>query len=99
MTINGSMQTGTINAIKCLKPPPISSIITAYHQGSRPETFSMRNAIVLAAGLLFAGSALSADPPKITWKRTVIDKKFNSEGVTIGDVNKDGKMDVITGEI
>lgn len=59
----------------------------------------MRTAIVLVAGLLFACPALSADADKITWKRTVVDKKFNSEGVAIGDFNKDGKMDVITGEV
>ena len=55
--------------------------------------------IVIAAGFLFAGPVFSADPPKITWKRTVIDKKFHSEGVAIGDVNNDRKMDVITGEV
>jgi hypothetical protein len=41
-----------------------------------------------------------ADPeaPKITWKKTVVDRRFVSEGVAIADVNKDGKMDVVTGE-
>ena len=34
----------------------------------------------------------------ITWKKIVVDKKFRSEGVAIADVNKDGKMDVLTGE-
>lgn len=46
--------------------------------------------------------ANSAEPPKgttIGWKKTVIDTKFTSEGVAIGDVNKDGKMDILTGEI
>jgi hypothetical protein len=38
------------------------------------------------------------DGPKITWKKTVIDNKFRSEGVAIADVNKDGKMDILTGE-
>jgi hypothetical protein len=36
---------------------------------------------------------------KITWKKTVIDKKFLSEGVAVADVNKDGKMDILTGEV
>ena len=68
----------------------------------------MRSRILLcAAGMLAAGllalPARSADPaPKsaspITWKKTVIDKRFVSEGVAIADVNKDGKMDVLTGE-
>jgi hypothetical protein len=44
----------------------------------------------------------SAQPSKaltnITWKKTVLDKVFHSEGVAVADVNKDGKIDVLTGE-
>jgi hypothetical protein len=46
----------------------------------------------------FLGGA-EQEVPKITWKLTVVDKRFNSEGVAIADVNKDGQMDVLTGEI
>jgi hypothetical protein len=35
---------------------------------------------------------------EITWKKTVIDRVFRSEGVAVADVNKDGKMDILTGE-
>jgi len=35
---------------------------------------------------------------KITWKKTVIDPVFRSEGVAIADVNKDGKMDILVGD-
>jgi hypothetical protein len=35
----------------------------------------------------------------ISWKKTVIDTKFRSEGATVADVNKDGKMDILTGEV
>ncbi|HYH67154.1 MAG TPA: VCBS repeat-containing protein [Urbifossiella sp.] len=35
---------------------------------------------------------------KISWKRTVLDTKFRSEGVAVADVNKDGKIDVLNGE-
>ncbi|MBM3982960.1 MAG: VCBS repeat-containing protein [Planctomycetes bacterium] len=42
--------------------------------------------------------AAKADGPKITWKKTVIDHRFRSEGVAVGDVNKDGKLDVLNGE-
>jgi hypothetical protein len=48
---------------------------------------------------------LSADAEKksadtgITWKKTTIDKRFLSEGVAVADVNKDGKMDILTGEL
>ncbi len=47
----------------------------------------------------------AADPPKekddtsITWKKPVIDKKFRSEACAVADVNKDGKMDILTGEV
>src|SRR5207248_6364013 len=36
--------------------------------------------------------------PPVTWKKTVLDKVFRSEGVAVADVNKDGKMDVLSGE-
>ncbi len=34
----------------------------------------------------------------ITWKKTVIEGKFRSEGVAIADVNKDGKLDILIGD-
>jgi len=34
----------------------------------------------------------------ITWKKTVVDKLFRSEGVGVGDFNKDGKMDIFVGD-
>ena len=42
--------------------------------------------------------AESKTEPKITWKKTVLDNRFRSEGVAIADVNKDGKIDVLNGE-
>src|SRR5439155_9691818 len=52
--------------------------------------------------------AAVADPPRtaapgvpadqITWKKTVLDKVFRSEGVAVADVNKDGKIDILNGE-
>ena len=42
----------------------------------------------------FAGDK---DKP-ISWKKTVIEGKFRSEGVAIADVNKDGKLDVLIGD-
>ena len=55
----------------------------------------MRRALVLAAALI-AAPAAAKDP---TWTKTVVDPKFRSEGVAIADVNKDGKKDVLVGEI
>jgi hypothetical protein len=40
----------------------------------------------------------AAPADAITWKKTVLDPVFRSEGVAVADVNKDGKMDVINGE-
>ena len=34
----------------------------------------------------------------VSWKKTVIEGKFRSEGVAIADVNKDGKLDVLIGD-
>ncbi len=52
----------------------------------------------MAVALAPAPAAPKADEVKITWKKTVLDDKFRSEGVAIADVNKDGKMDVLNGE-
>jgi hypothetical protein len=62
----------------------------------------MRFALTLVVLASLAVIGFAAEPAKettITWKKTVIDRKFNSEGVAIADVNKDGKMDILTGEI
>ena len=48
--------------------------------------------------LLAAVGFSAAAEPTITWKKTVLDKKFRSEGCAIGDVNKDGKLDVMNAE-
>jgi hypothetical protein len=53
---------------------------------------------LLAAIALVPAAAEEEKTTDITWKRTVVDTKFRSEGVAIADVNKDGKMDVVTGE-
>jgi FG-GAP-like repeat len=51
-------------------------------------------AILPAPATVLAGES---DSP-ISWKKTVIEGKFRSEGVGIGDVNKDGKLDVLIGD-
>jgi hypothetical protein len=35
----------------------------------------------------------------ITWKKTAVDRVFRSEGVAIADVNRDGKMDILAGDV
>ncbi len=64
----------------------------------------MRFLVSLAAALLCAGlsftllAAEGTPAASITWKKTVLDKAFRSEGVTAFDVNKDGKIDIVNGE-
>lgn len=50
------------------------------------------------AAILPAAPYARPDEPKITWKKTVLDTKFRSEGVAVADVNQDGKIDVLNGE-
>lgn len=35
----------------------------------------------------------------ISWKKIVLDTKFRSEGAAVADVNKDGKADILVGEL
>jgi hypothetical protein len=48
-----------------------------------------------------AGAPASPDTgaDNITWKKTQVDKVFRSEGVAVADVNKDGKLDIIAGDV
>src|SRR5258705_39386 len=58
--------------------------------------------LALGIGVLAALTvpvAQAEDAANITWKRTQLDKKFRSEGVAILDVNKDGKMDILVGDV
>jgi hypothetical protein len=44
--------------------------------------------------------APAGDQPrfKVTWKKTIVDDAFRSEGVCVTDVNKDGRPDIIVGD-
>jgi hypothetical protein len=55
--------------------------------------------LVFALALLLAADDKKSDDTGITWKKTVIDKNFRAEGVAIADVNKDGKMDILAGDV
>jgi hypothetical protein len=55
-------------------------------------------AATVAAALLPAAQPPRTDPAAITWKKTVLDRKFRSEGVAVADVNKNGQIDVLNGE-
>lgn len=58
----------------------------------------------VAVGLfLLLPPAVQAQPstgaPQIDWKRLKVDDTFRSEGVAAADVNRDGKMDVMIGDL
>ncbi len=55
-------------------------------------------ALLASAVVVSAQEAKLNRSTKISWKKTVIDKTFRSEGVAVADVNKDGKMDIIVGD-
>jgi len=44
-------------------------------------------------------SASAAPAEELTWQRIKLDEAFRSEGVAAADVNRDGRMDVIAGDI
>src|SRR5688572_14747659 len=61
---------------------------------------------VLAAGFaLTAAQKLHADagsqkpPREVRFRKTTLDREFRSEGVAVADVNRDGKTDVIAGNL
>jgi hypothetical protein len=50
-------------------------------------------------GALESPSGVDSLTPEITWKKTTLDKVFRSEGVAVADVNRDGKLDVLAGDV
>src|SRR6185295_7626626 len=58
----------------------------------------MTKTLLALATACFVGlSAPAADYTVHTWKKTQLDNHFWSEGATFGDLNKDGKNDIISG--
>lgn len=61
----------------------------------------MSRTMSLLLALAIGWPVVANDPAPsspITWQKTVLDAKFRAEGVAIGDVNNDGKLDVMNGE-
>ncbi len=55
---------------------------------------------LLGLPFLTAEPATGGDKaPTIRWKRTVVDWRYRSEGVAVADVNKDGKPDILVGDV
>jgi hypothetical protein len=57
----------------------------------RPQTIALTGILVLSAVPLLADD--------VHWQRINLDKTFRSEGVAAFDVNHDGKIDVVAGDV
>jgi hypothetical protein len=63
--------------------------------------------VLLPALLLPAALAEKRNTPRagssaggmIAWKKTTVDRAFRAEGVAVADVNKDGKLDILIGDV
>src|SRR5690606_2113935 len=59
--------------------------------------FRIAITILAPVVLVFFPFLNHAQPPSITFEKHILTTKFYSEGVTVGDVNRDGRIDVISG--
>jgi hypothetical protein len=48
---------------------------------------------------MVAPCAVAEDTPRIEFVKTVLDPVFRSEGVAVGDINRDGKPDIVAGYV
>ncbi len=56
-------------------------------------------ALLPAAGRERDEATKDKDDTNIAWKKTTLDPVFHAEGVAVADVNRDGKTDVLNGEL
>jgi hypothetical protein len=70
----------------------------------------MKRFLCLATALAAAATLprLGAEPTpqrvgapgtSVSWKKTTVDRAFRAEGVAVADVNKDGSMDILVGDV
>lgn len=72
-----------------------------------PRRFWLRVGLSVASAVLMGGASpqfshpmISASPPReVKFKKIVLDREFRSEGVAVADVNRDGKPDVLAGNL
>ena len=57
---------------------------------------SQRTFLVVLLGLL---AVLPASAKEVRFKKVVVDKTFRSEGVAVGDINRDGQLDIFAGDV
>jgi hypothetical protein len=55
----------------------------------------------LVFGGILASWPVEAKAPVevMSWRKTVLDRAFRAEGVAVADVNRDGKLDILAGEV
>ena len=58
----------------------------------------LKNALAMAC-LLAASSGFMPPQRTVSFRRAVLDTEFRSEGVAVADVNRDGRLDVIAGDL
>lgn len=56
----------------------------------------LRSCFLVALAIATSPGANAAD---LSWRRIQLDVRFRSEGVAIGDINKDGKNDIVAGDV
>ena len=64
--------------------------------GIRVFAYGMLAALATA---ICAGPAVAAGPWEVSFRKIVVDEAFRSEGVAVADVNHDGKMDIMVGDL
>src|SRR5215475_1409853 len=56
--------------------------------------------MTLPAAQKYQASTGSQNPPReVRFKKVILDREFRSEGVAVADINRDGKTDVIAGDL
>ena len=60
---------------------------------------SLTRAAMATVVLAVAAAAHAAGPWEVRLQKTVVDPTFRSEGVDVGDVNHDGKLDILVGDL
>ena len=67
----------------------------------RSKFLVLSASVAMVVAFVAAADGPSGGVPasQVRWKKTVIDKKFRSEGVAVADINKDGKLDIVAGDV
>src|SRR5262249_31924959 len=83
------------------RPRRTSFTYASHSRGHTMKTLAVRFLLCLAAvcSLVNCAAAAGVDGSKIKFKRTRLDDAFRSEGVAVGDFNKDGKLDIAAGYV